>query len=145
MSNDSWETPQDLFDELNEEFNFTQDLCAASYNKKCRAYFNDLFCGASYTLFDHVCWMNPPYSNPKPFVQRAWDIAEHNLVVCLLKCDPSTQTWAIFWDYEKHQPRPGCQIRFFPKRIKFTPPVGVNGKSGPTFPSCLVIMDRRHI
>ncbi len=32
---DQWQTPQWLFDELNQEFNFDIDLCANSENSKC--------------------------------------------------------------------------------------------------------------
>lgn len=63
-----------------------------------------------------------------------------------------------------------CEVRFFPKRIKFDPPNGFKNKhecddmycsdkwpcntrqrdltkklSGPTFSSALIIMDRRHV
>ena len=31
---DEWETPQDLFDELNKEYDFTLDPCATSENAK---------------------------------------------------------------------------------------------------------------
>jgi hypothetical protein len=31
---DEWETPQDLFDKLNEEFHFTLDPCATHENHK---------------------------------------------------------------------------------------------------------------
>lgn len=34
-----WETPQTLFDELNEEFNFTLDAAASDDNHKCPKYF----------------------------------------------------------------------------------------------------------
>lgn len=30
-----WETPQDFFDKLNEEFHFTLDACATKENAKC--------------------------------------------------------------------------------------------------------------
>lgn len=30
-----WETPQELYDELNEEFSFTLDPCATPENRKC--------------------------------------------------------------------------------------------------------------
>ena len=33
---DDWETPQDLFDKLNAEFNFTLDPCASNDNAKCQ-------------------------------------------------------------------------------------------------------------
>ena len=32
---DDWATPQDFFDKLNEEFNFTLDPCASLENHKC--------------------------------------------------------------------------------------------------------------
>lgn len=34
-----WETPQDFFDELNEEFNFNLDPCATPEIAKCKKYF----------------------------------------------------------------------------------------------------------
>lgn len=36
---DQWATPQDLFDELNQEFNFNLDPCADESNHKCEKYF----------------------------------------------------------------------------------------------------------
>jgi len=38
-ANDVWATPQDLFDELNREFNFNLDPCALPENAKCEKYF----------------------------------------------------------------------------------------------------------
>ena len=39
-NSDEWETPQALFDELNEEFKFDVDVCASKYNHKCNNYFD---------------------------------------------------------------------------------------------------------
>lgn len=36
---DQWATPQDFFDELNEEFGFDLDPCADDQNHKCERYF----------------------------------------------------------------------------------------------------------
>lgn len=36
---DLWSTPQDLFDALNKEFQFTLDPCATTENHKCEKYF----------------------------------------------------------------------------------------------------------
>ena len=36
-----WATPQDLFDELNEEFHFNLDPCANAENHKCERYFTE--------------------------------------------------------------------------------------------------------
>jgi len=35
----TWETPQDFFDKLNDEFNFTLDPCCSKETAKCDKYF----------------------------------------------------------------------------------------------------------
>ena len=37
---DEWETPQNLFEELNKEFHFGIDVCATHENAKCKNYFS---------------------------------------------------------------------------------------------------------
>ncbi len=151
---DSWETPQWLFDELDAEFHFDADLCCTQYNNKCCIGVTSYFEYEPYQ--GSVNFMNPPYSNPRPFIEKAWDDSRFCKIVCLVKCDPSTRWWATFWNYldiednyrqtvhRKAGPKDGCEVRFFPKRIKFTPPEGFEGKSsGPSFPSALLIFDRR--
>lgn len=245
-TSDCWETPQWLFDELNREFNFDIDLCAKEENSKCKLFYSDylnnkiydladrctieMFDGSSFPLKENyniqAAFMNPPYSNSKPFIEKAWEDSKHCKIVCLVKCDPSTKWWATFWDYGSEEcykcegncpssessemirntfwctkcentgkriagPKPGCEVRYFPKRIQFDPPKelidsgevwkernkwvqkcecverlhkdfslrlrvyeqglkcttckgkGYKPLSGPTFPSALVIMDRR--
>ena len=143
-ASDEYETPKWLYEELNEEFHFLVDLCATHSNKKALWYFKDY-------LNNEICktndvparawsvFMNPPYSNPLPFVKKAWDERNGGMLatVCLIKCDPSTKTWGVFWDYEKHQPKPGVEIRYLPKRLKFERE-GVAGDSAP-FPSAIII------
>lgn len=114
---DEWRTPQWLFDELNQEFNFDIDLCATAENSKCNWYCDDYLSDCvSHIVFNHsylgfplnlieeidikTCFMNPPYSNPKPFIEKAWEDSKHCRIVCLVKCDPSTRWWATFWNYE---------------------------------------------
>lgn len=36
-----WETPQDFFDEIDNEFHFTLDACANEMNHKCVKYFSE--------------------------------------------------------------------------------------------------------
>lgn len=166
----SWETPQWLFDELNVEFNFDIDLCAIEGNSKCDLYCPDyledkvLAKGENLGIYlkahfqygqVKTAFMNPPYSNPKPFIEKAWEDSKYCRIVCLVKCDPSTKWWATFWDYDVectscyeypenytgrqiayhicskckgagsyNGPKPGCTVRFFPKRIKFDAPEG---------------------
>lgn len=140
---DQWQTPQWLFDELNEEFNFQYDCCAEEHNTKCVNWSSN-FLEDDEVVFCESAFMNPPYSNPLPFVSAAWERSKHCKIVCLLKVDTSTRWWSVFWDYGNHTPKDGCEVRFFPRRIKFESP-NKEERSGPTFPSCLVIMDRRKL
>ncbi|MEM0688369.1 DNA N-6-adenine-methyltransferase [Staphylococcus haemolyticus] len=55
-----WTTPQYLFDELNEEFNFTLDPCATDENAKCSKYFTIEDDGLSKDWSNDVVFMNPP-------------------------------------------------------------------------------------
>lgn len=36
---DVWETPQEFFDRLNDEFHFDIDVCATHENAKCKWYY----------------------------------------------------------------------------------------------------------
>lgn len=36
---DDWETPQDLFDELDKEFHFTLDAASSDLNAKCEKHY----------------------------------------------------------------------------------------------------------
>lgn len=36
---EEWGTPQELFNRLNQEFNFTLDICASKENAKCPKYY----------------------------------------------------------------------------------------------------------
>ena len=155
---DCWETPQDLFDELNNEFQFEIDLCASKENKKARFYGDYFKLNPLYELVtissteeytkSHppkkvgACFMNPPYSNPLPFLTKAWEDSKLCCIVALIKADTSTKTFGVFWDYEKNKPKPGCEVRFLPKRLKFERD-GVPSKNCANFPSVIVIFDRR--
>lgn len=138
---DRWRTPKELFLSLNDEFKFTVDACANKNNNLCDKYYSDcLLCSWK----GERVFMNPPYSNPRPFLQKAYDESKHCLVVALIKCDPSTRLWSIFYDYDLQKFKNGIKIRFYPKRIKFMPPLDSEIISSSTnFSSCLIIMDRR--
>ena len=57
---DLWETPQDLFDRLDDEFGFDLDACALPQNAKCERYYTPEMDGLSQP-WDGVVWCNPPY------------------------------------------------------------------------------------
>lgn len=160
MSKDEWETPQDLLDALGEEFKFIIDACATQANQKC--YFrlsNALEPWIDQKLIDYrgkqfplrvwpngAVFMNPPFSSPKPFLEQAWEFSMHMPVVCLV---PNTIITAQYMDFlfdSDHYyrvPKDGLEIRYLPRRTKFTHP---NKKaSSPAFGCMLLIMDRRDL
>lgn len=118
-TSDSWQTPTDLFNVLDKGgvyqniefkgFNFDIDLCASKDNTKvnffCDDYLNwpiEQLVKAGESKPVQSAFMNPPYSNPKPFIEKAWEDSRYCKIVCLVKCDPSTKWWSTFWEYSKH-------------------------------------------
>ena len=137
MSNSNeWETPQDLFDELDREFHFTLDVCATKENAKCKKYFTkeDNGLNKSWLLSistGSVCWMNPPYGREiGKWMKKAYrEFERGNTIVCLVPSRTDTNWW---WDYAMKG-----EIRFIKGRLKFKQK-GKDLQSAP-FPSAIVI------
>ena len=101
MANDSWETPQPLFDTLNRTYNFEVDICCVPETAKCARYFTEQDDSLSFRwhklpdVNDKYIWCNPPYSNPKPWVEHAIDAQLNGTgVVILLNNDTSVGWYA---------------------------------------------------
>ena len=56
----TWETPQDFFDKVNDIFNFTLDACAEDNTAKVSNYFT-VEDDALTKEWKGVVWCNPPY------------------------------------------------------------------------------------
>jgi phage N-6-adenine-methyltransferase len=90
-----WETPQDLFDELDRIFGgFTLDPCATAENAKCSRYFTVADNGLSQRWRGKV-FMNPPYGREiGRWVEKAWRESQDGaLIVCLLPARVDTRWW----------------------------------------------------
>lgn len=127
--NPEWETPQDFFDKLNEEFNFNLDVCANTKNHKCAMWFEKDEDGLQKNWDKSRCWMNPPYGREIGNWVRKASEARGGVVVCLLPARTDTK-W--FHDYIYTNPR--ATIRFIKGRLKFG-----NSKNSAPFPSMVVI------
>jgi len=128
-NSDEWETPQELFDELNKEFHFNLDPCATEKNAKCSKYFTKKDDGL-HKKWDGRVFMNPPYGRKiSQWVEKAYkEWWNHRVtIVCLLPARTDTK-W--FHDY--------CiktdEIRFIKGRLKFS-----KMKNSAPFPSMIVI------
>lgn len=97
---DLWATPKPTFEGferyLKNIYNgfekFTLDACAMPHNYKVSRFISP----EQDTLItdwgsSEFVWMNPPYSNPLPFVERAIEMSEKNFVAILLPSDTSTE------------------------------------------------------
>lgn len=129
----NWATPQELFDELNQEFKFDLDVCAEDWNAKCERYFTVETDGLL-ADWHGVCWMNPPYGREiKHWMAKAvkeWE--KGATVVCLVPARTDTTWW--------HDYAVKGEVRFIRGRIKFVHPDGSTKDAAP-FPSAIVVFD----
>ena len=134
ISND-WETPKELFQELNKEFNFTLDPCCTHETAKCEKYFTIADDGLKQSWKDHRVFMNCPYSDIPQWVEKASKesrgIERAELVVGLLPVW-TDQEWFHEYVYCK------TSIRFLQKRVPFLL-TGKKGNNLPRFPSMIII------
>lgn len=126
---DEWSTPQDVFNILDREFGFTLDPCATADNAKCRLYFTQNEDGLKQDWGGHRVFVNPPYSDIKEWVKKAYysSLKAGTVVVMLIPARTDT-TW--FHEYVTK----AAEVRFIRGRLKF----GGSDNSAP-FPSMLVI------
>lgn len=127
---DMWETPQDLFDELDKEFHFTLDVCAIQENAKCKNFYSPDQDGLTQP-WTGICWCNPPYGRQiGSWVRRAWiSSASGNIVVMLLPARTDTR-WFHDYIYKKSR----VEVRFLRGRLKFG-----GCKNSAPFPSMVCI------
>lgn len=131
---------------LNRRFNFTIDVAAAPHNAKLPRFYTRQDDGLAQSWACERVYCNPPFSDIRPWLEKAW--AEENcpLVVMLLPANRTEQSW---WQdlVEAKRDRLGSPLKteFLPKRIAFYRPgeVMIKANSRPPFGCCLVIWDRQ--
>jgi phage N-6-adenine-methyltransferase len=91
-TNQSWETPDDLFKQIDDVFHFTRDVCASKENAKCIHYFSEENSCLD-KRWDGVNWMNPPYKDMKKFIKKAFDEWDNAITVCLVPARTNNKWW----------------------------------------------------
>ena len=127
--NNDWSTPQDFFDNLNQEFNFTLDPCADIYNHKCEKYYTEEDDGLSKSWEGEIVFCNPPYSDCALWIEKCYNEAQkpNTTIVALIPARTDTR---YFHKYIYNK----AEIRFIKGRLKFG-----NSKNSAPFPSMIVI------
>lgn len=136
--------PPDHFAILNERFGFTIDVAASHENRRVDRYYSISKSGLMESWAGERVYCNPPYSNIRPWVEKAIAEQDAELVVMLLPANRTEQGW---WHdlVEPHRDRPGgIQCEFMRGRIRFLKPgqekIGPNER--PPFGCCLLIWGR---
>jgi site-specific DNA-methyltransferase (adenine-specific) len=137
--NTDWETPPEVFNALNDTYNFTLDVCATKENTKCEHYFSPEDDALTKDWGGETCFMNPPYGREiGKWVKKAYEESKkpNTTVVCLLPARTDTR-W--FWDYVMDG---DGEITFIKGRIKFM----YKGKriAPAPFPSMIVMFKTFH-
>lgn len=150
-------TDQAFFDSLSERFGgFTLDVAAADHNAKCPEYFTAEDDGLSKNWHGRV-WCNPPYSDLRSWVSKAWDEWHSDstaisfrqrptppltLIAMLVPANRTEQAW---WQdlVESRRDREGSPLRveFLRGRMRFDRPDWQPGPKGdrPPFGCCLLL------
>ncbi len=125
-----WETPQWLFDQLDEEFHFTIDVAANQENHKCDRYYTAEDDGLSKSWEGETVWLNPPYGiEARKWVKKAYEESrKHGITVVVLVPSRTDVAWFHDFVYGK------AEIRFIRGRLHFS-----KSKSPATFPSMVVV------
>lgn len=127
---DDWETPQELFDELDDVFHFTLDPCSTHENAKCKKHYTREDDGLSKSWEGEVVFCNPPYGREiGKWAKKCHEEAGGATVVGLFPARTDTK-----WFHEHIYGI--ANIEFIKGRIKFEQN-GVSLNSAP-FPSMIV-------
>ena len=129
-----WETPQDLFERLDEEFRFTLDPAASEECHKCSRFFTEEQDGLLQPWTGERVFCNPPYGRKiGDWAKKACEEAQNpdTIVVMLLPARTDTR-WFHRYIYGK------AEIRFLKGRLKFG-----KAKNSAPFPSMVVIWERK--
>lgn len=134
-----WQTPTPLFVALDAEFRLTLDAAASADNALCNRYIteeqNTLETPwANYLSIPGYVWLNPPYSDITPFVQKAADESKNQIgTVMLVPADTS-----VGWFREAIET--ASEVRFIVGgRLAFINPVSGKPVSGNNKGSMLII------
>ena len=113
-----WNTPKELFDRLNKEFNFEYDLAAESDNTLCSEFYSKEQDGLK-QKWSGICWLNPPYgdktSKMVDWIKKSYNDTQANPNLTVVMLIPARTNTKWFANYCMK----AAEIRFIIGRPKF--------------------------
>ena len=134
IESDQWQTQDDLFEVLNNEFKFEFDLCASEVNHKTRAWSNDIQTTVINGQQDHgkAFFIFFPYSRGNIDHCMKWMVELSKMVespiVTLTRFDPTTN-----W-FKEYVDGVADEVRMLARRLKFK-----GAKDSYNFPCCIAV------
>lgn len=132
---DDWETPDDLFNELHERFNFTVDAAASHNNAKLPRYWTKEDDALSKSWSEERVWLNPPYGREIfAFMKKCHDEQRRapelppEIICALVPARTDTRWW------HEHVIGGYADVKFIKGRLKFK-----GAKHSAPFPSALLL------
>lgn len=127
LGNQNWETPDELFDKLNDYFKFTIDGAASQHNTKCVKFISEEQDAHRTELSGEIIFTNPTYRDMEPWQKtfKRWR-KDGNTVVILCQDRTDTIWFRSLWDV--------CSFLRFPyPRINFVGTVTGNNRGAAVF------------
>ena len=135
---DKRQTPIAVFNRIQEitGLGFCHDVCAEPHTAKVGSYWAEKEDALSIDwqssikicdyFFHTALWMNPPFSNPTPWVKKAYEESQKGLIIVGCLPDDRSVGWYQDWIEDK------APIIYVPdKRISFEDADGVTQKGNP--------------
>ena len=140
-------TSPEVFGPLHQRFRFTIDVAASAANTKLERFYSIEDDGLDLPWYGERVWCNPPYSNIRPWVEKAW--AEWPFAELIVMLVPANRTEQGWWQ-ELVEPKrdqlgyEDLRTEFLPGRLRFIAPGadGIGPNERPPFGCVLLIWER---
>lgn len=115
MNKDLWETPCELFQKFNEQYQFTLDPCCEKKTAKCEKYFTPSENGLIHSWHGERVFVNPPYSrgNIDEWMKKCVEEYKKGVFIVALLPVSTSSTW--FHEYVL----PYADLEFLRGRVRF--------------------------
>jgi phage N-6-adenine-methyltransferase len=130
----TWATPQEWFDYLDLEFDFTLDPCCTHETAKCKKHYTPAEDGLAQNWAEETVFMNPPYGKEVGlWMKKAYEEARDHLalVVCFVRASVDTEWWRRYVST-------ATEVRFPKGRVTFA-----GAEAAAPFPVAIVIFRPR--